>query len=159
MRQSTFDSCLLYTNDYNFGVVELQIDDTLILADGKFATVEKNELRAVKLLVKERERLTKITLIEFSEDHIEKTNNDLYFNQSRQCSCLRLVTIKSANLINTRDVVKSNVTLKDQYVVQRARGVYIAIMTQSKISFDFSFVTQAINPKEENAKQLNKRLQ
>ena len=132
----------------------------MILTDGKFATVEKNKLPAIKLLTKNREKLTKTTSIKFNEGHIKKTNNnDLYFNQSRQCSCLRLVTIKSANLTNTRGVVRSNVTPKDQYVAQRARDVYIAIMTQSKISFDFSFVAQAINFKEENVKQLNKRLQ
>ena len=85
MRQFTFDSCLLYANngddrDNDFDVVGLQIDDILILIDGKFATVEKNELRAIKLLIKDREKLTKITSIKLNEDHIKKTNNDLYFN-------------------------------------------------------------------------------
>ena len=120
MRQFTFDSCLLYVNDENnnFDVIKLQIDDTLILIDGKFATIEKNELRAIKLLVKNLKKLTKITSIKFNENHIKKMNNDLYFNQLRQCSCLCLVIIKSTNLINTRNVVKSNVISKDQYVVQ-----------------------------------------
>ena len=136
MKQFTFDSCLLYVNNEDnknndFDVVELQIDDILILADEKFATVEKNELRAIKLLIKNREKLTKITSIKFNEDYIKKTNNNLYFNQSRQCNCFRLVIIKLINLINTRNVVKSNVIFKNQYVIQRIRRIYIVIMIQS----------------------------
>ena len=161
MRQFTFNLCLLYVNDEDngFDVVKLQIDDILILIDGKFATTKNNELRTIKLLIKDREKLKKTTSIKFNENHIKKTNNDLYFNQSRQCSCLRLVTIKSANLINTRGVVRSNVTFKDQYVTQRVQRAYIVIMIQLKISFNLSFVVQVINLKEKNVKQLNKRLQ
>ena len=86
MRQFTFDSCLLYVNNENndFDVVKLQIDDTLILINGKFATTKNNELRTIKLLIKDREKLKKTTSIKFNENHIKKTNNDLYFNQSRQ---------------------------------------------------------------------------
>ena len=40
MQQSTYDSCLLYINKKDFGVVELQIDDTLILGNETFANVE-----------------------------------------------------------------------------------------------------------------------
>ncbi len=50
-------------------------------------------------------------------------------------------------------------TSKDQYVAQRARSAYIATMTQSEVSFDLSLIVQITNSKEEDAKELNKRLQ
>jgi hypothetical protein len=42
---------------------------------------------------------------------------------------------------------------------RRARGAYIATVCQPEAAFDLSFAAQVVNPKEENAKQLNKRLQ
>jgi hypothetical protein len=43
------------------------------------------------------------------------------------------------------------ITLKDQYIAQRARNVYIATIWQSEASFDLSFAAQTINLKEEDA--------
>jgi hypothetical protein len=51
------------------------------------------------------------------------------------------------------------ITLKNQYVVQRARDVYIATISQFEASFDLSFAAQIINLKEKDAKRLNQRLQ
>jgi hypothetical protein len=51
------------------------------------------------------------------------------------------------------------ITLKDQYIVQRARDAYIATISQFEASFDFSFAAQIINLKEEDVKRLNQRLQ
>ena len=58
MMQSTYDAYLLYMNSNGFGVVGLQIDDTLILADDTSATAEAKQLNEAKLLAKEREKLT-----------------------------------------------------------------------------------------------------
>jgi hypothetical protein len=51
------------------------------------------------------------------------------------------------------------IILKNQYIVQRTRDVYIATISQFEASFDFSFAAQIINFKEKNAKRLNQRLQ
>ena len=51
------------------------------------------------------------------------------------------------------------VTPKDQYIAQRARGAYIATVSQPEAAFDLSFTAQVVNPKENDAKALNKRLQ
>jgi hypothetical protein len=52
MAQSTYDPCLLFTpgspenkQTTGFGVVSMQTDDTLLLADSAFVEVEENELR------------------------------------------------------------------------------------------------------------------
>jgi hypothetical protein len=72
---------------------------------------------------------------------------------------LRLVALKAINLTSARGEVRQAVTQKDQYVAQRAREAYIAKVCQPEAAFDLSFAAQVVNPKEENAKQLNKRLQ
>ena len=46
-------------------------------------------------------------------------------------------------------------TLKDQYVAQRARGAYVASVCQPEAAFNLSFAAQVINPKETNIKALN----
>ncbi len=49
-------------------------------------------------------------------------------------------------------------TRKDQYVAQRARGAYVATVSQPESAFGLSFAARVVNPKEEDAKLLNKRL-
>ena len=71
---------------------------------------------------------------------------------------LKLVTPKLATSIGTRGTVRTALTPKDQYIAQRARGAYIASVSQPEASFDLSFAAQVINPTEEDAKALNKRL-
>lgn len=44
MTQSTFDPCLLHTSTNGFGLVGLQTDDTLFLADPQFVYSEDVEL-------------------------------------------------------------------------------------------------------------------
>jgi hypothetical protein len=64
--QSTYNPCLLYSNK-PFGIVGLQTDDTLFLADKTFADTEKNELYKAKFIAKERERLTAVTPLKFNK--------------------------------------------------------------------------------------------
>jgi hypothetical protein len=44
MTQSTYDPCLMYSTTTTFGLVGLQTDDTLIVADDAFAKAEEEEL-------------------------------------------------------------------------------------------------------------------
>jgi hypothetical protein len=59
MATSTYDLCLLITTIENgFGIVGMQTDDTIILADEPFLTLEENELLNIKFIVKPKEKLT-----------------------------------------------------------------------------------------------------
>ncbi len=65
MTQSTYDPCLLYTENSSssgFGIVGLQTDDTLFLADKMFAVKEEEQLHKANLLAKEREKLDNETI-------------------------------------------------------------------------------------------------
>ena len=51
MEQSTYDPCLLYTLTNGLGIVGLQTNDTLFLADKTFADAEEAELQEAKFMV------------------------------------------------------------------------------------------------------------
>jgi len=159
MNQSTYDPCLLYTNSNGFGIVGLQIDDTLFLADETFVEAEEAKLQEAKFLAKEREKLTLNTPIKFNGGYIKQEKDSIALTQERQCQNLKPVTIKAIDLTSSRGEVRKAVTPKDQYVAQRARGAYIATVCQPEAAFNLSFAAQVVNPKKEHAKQLNKRLQ
>jgi hypothetical protein len=180
MVESTFDPCLLHTcqisqtestestiqstSTNDFGVVGLQTDDTLILADDEFAALEENELARARLTSKKREKLNLTTPIKFNGGLITLADDDngksLHLTQPKQFDQIRLIDVKaSVDLTSSRDEIRKLVTPKDQYVAQRVRGAYIVIVSQPEASFDFSFGAQVINSKKEDAKRLNQRLQ
>jgi hypothetical protein len=162
---STFDSCLLHIDFINhFELVDLQTDDTLILADDEFATLEENELARAHLTFKRRQKFNLITSIKFNDELIILADDDndksLLLTQSKQFDQIKLINLSfSINLTSSREEIRKMITFKDQYIVQRARDVYIATISQFEASFDFSFAVQIINLKEEDAKRLNQRLQ
>ena len=57
MKESTYDPCLLYSFG-PFGVVEIQTDDILILADNNFARKDETVIQSTKIMTKERKYLT-----------------------------------------------------------------------------------------------------
>jgi hypothetical protein len=58
MAISTYDLCLLVTiTEDGFNIVRMQTDDTIILTDEHFSTLEKNELLNAKFIAKPKEKL------------------------------------------------------------------------------------------------------
>jgi hypothetical protein len=140
--------------------VRLQTDDTLILADEDFVTLEENELIRARLTFKKREKLISTISIKFNDDLIFLSDNSLLFTQSKQFDQIKLINLSfSINLTSSREEIRKMIILKDQYVAQRARDAYIVIVSQLEASFDLSFAVQIINSKEKDAKRLNQRLQ
>jgi hypothetical protein len=159
MEQSTYDPCLLYTLSNGLGIVGLQTDDTLFLADQTFADAEETELQEAKFLAKPREQLTEQTPIKFNGGLITQKGNSIQLTQERQAQNLKPVTAKPTDLTSSRGETRKTVNTKDQYAAQRARGAYIATVCQPESAYDLSFAAQAVDPQEENIKQLNKRIQ
>jgi hypothetical protein len=158
MAESSFDPCLLYTHGTAFGVVGLQTDDTLFFGDQAFTELEEGQLKQAKFLAKDREMLTTQSPIKFNGGQIKLEGNSITLTQEPQCQNLKLVALKNVNITSSRGQIRNAVTPKDQYVSQRARGAYIATVCQPEASFDLSFAAQVVNPKEDDAKKLNKRL-
>ena len=160
MKQSTYDSCLLIKFS-SFEIVDLQTNDTLILEAFEFANAEEKAIKIAKFLIKEREHLTANKSIKFNEALIQLTFiDDLLLNQKAQIAEISLINIaQKSSSISARNIIRSKLTSKKQYVAQRARGVYVASICQLEASFDLSNAAQAINPINDDIKSLNKRLQ
>jgi hypothetical protein len=161
LTQSTYDPCLLFADsDVGFAIFGLQTDDTLFLADTKFAIHEEKGLQKAKFMAKKREKLTHFSPLLFNGGKVKlEPDNAITLTQERQCRNLGLVKVKSVDLTSSRGKIRTAVTPKDQFVAQRARGSYIASVCQPEATFDLSFAAQVINPNKEDAKHLNKRLQ
>ena len=159
MQQSTYDPCLLHSTS-PFGVVGLQTDDTLFLGDNAFAELEHQQLQEAGFKAKDRDVLTPSSSIKFNGGIIQLDANDaaISLSQERQCANLRLIG-DSESTTSTRGTVRSNLSLKDQYVAQRARGAYVASVCQPEASYDLSVAAQSSEYTNDDIKHLNKRLQ
>ncbi|KAI9036276.1 uncharacterized protein KD926_002094 [Aspergillus affinis] len=132
-----------------FGIVGLQTDDTLILADATFAESEEIELQKAQFLAKDREKLTIEKPLKFNGSMVKLEPDGITLTQETQCIKLLLIGKTTAQAPGT---------LKDRYIAERARDTYIVSVCQSEASFDLSFAAQVINPSKEDAEFLNKRL-
>ncbi len=135
MTKSTYDLCLLFINRSFFELIEMQTDDILMLRNDRFAELKENELKKAKLIFKKREMLIIFTSIKFNDEIISlievisKNSYILSLTQLKQFDQIRLINVSiSIDLISSRDQIKKSVIPKDQYVTQRARETYIAIM-------------------------------
>lgn len=170
MQTLIYDSCFLYNDTQHhdierfgiecFGVVGLQIDDSFIVEDNVFVDGENKKLKKLKLLAKNRQKFIIEQSIKFNGESINKNNEgNIYLNQNNQCKNLRLVNLKEfENVVGIKGRIKKAVTSKNQYIVQRAKKIYIVTVSQSETAFDLFFAAQIINSKKENAKVFNKRL-
>jgi hypothetical protein len=158
MEQSTYDPCLLYSNR-PFGVVGLQTDDTLFVGDDDFTEKEQAGLEKAKFLAKERERLTFDNDLKFNGGVIHASDTGITLTQVRQCKNLKIVSNKNTTTTSSRGAVRQNLTIKDQYIAQRARGAYISSVCQPEAAYDLSVAAQAVEPTENDVKKLNKRIQ
>ena len=161
LTQSTYDPCLLFVNEASyFGLVGLQTDDTLFLGSKDFLMAEETELKKAKFMSKEREQLTTDNSIKFNGGRISlQSNGTITLTQEIYNKMLKTVEQSPADLTSSRGTVRPNASIKDQSVAQRARGAYLATVSQPEASFDLSFAAQTVNPGKDDIKLLNKRIQ
>jgi hypothetical protein len=161
MTTSTFDPCLLYSTEVatGFGIVGIQTDDTLLLADPAFAVREQQEIENASIKCKPREELTYEKPLKFNGGLISKSRQGITLSQERTCTLIRTVQESNADTTSSRGKIRKNVTPKEQYVAQRALGAYIASVCQPEAAFDLSSAAQSMNPGKDDIKALNKRLE
>jgi hypothetical protein len=155
---SIYNIYLLYRNEEPYwAIVGLQTDNTLILANKAFADLEESRL---KFTAKKRQTLTVESPIKFNRGIISITaNGDITVNTGTQYKNLTPVSISTITTTSSRGVVRSDLTTKEQYTSQRAKGAYIASLCQQEVAFDLSFAAQALEPDASNISALNKRIE
>ena len=101
MAQSTYDPCLMYSTTTPFGLVRLQTDDTLIVADNTFAEAEEAELQKAGFMAKKREQLTKGNKLKFNGGDITlQSDNSITITQESYNTTLQVVTT-TADLVSS----------------------------------------------------------
>ena len=143
MTPSTFDPCLLF-NKHATAIIGMQTDDTLISATDEFMIKEEEELQKAKFIAKPHEKLTIDHPLGFNGFIITRSDNKINIAQPEQT--------KKINLLLT------DTFTKNQYVAERARGAYIATVSQPQAAFALSFAAQTTQPTTNDAKFLNKYL-
>lgn len=144
MNTSTYDPCLLISTVKDaFGIVGMQTDDTLILCDENFSTIEEKELVKAKLIAKPKEKLGLENPLSFNGCILLMENNSIYLKQKGQ-----------GNKIDIIDIAEP----QPKYREQRARAAYLASICQPEASFDLSTAAQNQEPNDQDILALNKRL-
>jgi hypothetical protein len=147
MTTSTYDPCLLITatKGASFGLVGMQTDDTLFLADDEFAAKEESELEKAKFLAKPREKLTPENALSFNGCILSQEGQNMLLTQKGQGKKIELIDANATGFCQS-------------YIEQRARGAYIASICQPEAAFDLSVAAQHQEPSKEDAIALNRRL-
>ena len=137
-----------------------------MLASEEFAVNEKNAIAKTKFLTKSRSCLTTTKTIKFNELKIElhPSNNEsshayITLRQETHVGEISLIKRSCISFISTRNVVRENLTTKNQYIAQKTKDAYLTSLCQFEASFDFSHAVQAINISENDVTSLNKKLQ
>jgi hypothetical protein len=170
MIQFLYDFCLLYISSIiivqiDMSIIDIQIDDTLILADQSFAVVEKKAIHSAKIMIKTREQLISNNLLKFNDIKIERLDwidqKIIYYKQETHIQDIQLIQSIESIITNARDKVRIKLILKEQYVIQRARETYLTFICQLKASFDLSHAAQFTDSTfcSDDVIALNKRLQ
>jgi hypothetical protein len=143
METSTYDPCLLIStsDSEGFGIVGMQTDDTIILADDKFHGKEE---ATMTFKSKEKDILAATKPLVFNGCVISMIDDVIQCTQKGQGR--RIVTIRQS------------LSMKKDYVEQRARGAYLATICQPEATFDLSVAAQVTDPSPDDVKLLNKRL-
>jgi hypothetical protein len=138
----------------------MQIDDTLILADQSFVVIEEEALIIVKIMIKSREQLISTNFLKFNDTQIERidSNEVIYFRQQTHIQNIQLIKAEFTIITRARDKIRTMLTLRDQYIAQRARGAYLISICQAEASFDQFRAAQSIEITSDDIISLNKRL-
>ncbi len=139
----------------------MQTDDTLILVDQSFAVVEDEAIVSANIMIKTRDQLISNNSLKFNDIRIERfdPNESIYYRQEAHIQDIQLIQSTESIITSARDKVRIKLTLRDQYIAQRAREAYLTSICQSEASFDLSHAAQSTEILSDDINALNKRLQ
>ena len=138
MNEFIYDFCFLYSNQL-FDLMNLQTDDTLILINDEFA-IRKNEIiQHAKIMTKSREQLIIVNSVRFNGIKIKLLKNEsITLNQKSHAGGIQIIKDQNSSSINFRDLVREKLTLKNQYLAQRTKNAYVALIYQLDVFFYFA---------------------
>ena len=157
MKESTYDPCLLYSSG-PFGIVGMQTDDTLILADNDFAGKEESAIQTAKIMTKDWEHLNFSDPLKLNRAQIKLNSEGIVLTKESHVGSILPITNHDTDSTSSRGITKKKLSSKEQYLPQRARYAYIVSVCQTEASFDLFQAAQLVEFLPDNIALLNKRL-
>lgn len=158
MTESTYNPYFLYRSGL-LEILGMQINNTLILANNNFASIKKEALKDTKIITKDWEYFTSTKSIKFNKAQIKLDSNGIVLTKKSHVGGIFLVTKHDADSTSLSEITKKKLSLKEQYLAQRARRAYIVFVCQPEASFDLFQTAQIVEFLADDIILLNKRLQ
>ena len=127
MIKSTYNVNFFYYSSL-FGIIGMQTNNILILADNNFASIKKDAIRLAKIMTKDRKHFTFENTLKFNNIQIKFDSNRIVLIKKSYVREILLVTDHVTNSISSRKITRKKLLPIKQYLVKRARGAYIAFI-------------------------------
>ena len=109
-------------------------------------------------MTKDQEHLTSSHPLKFNGAQIKLDSEGIVVTKKSHVGGILPVTNRDADSTSSRGITRKNLSRKEQYWVQRARGAYIASVCQPEASFNLLQVAQTVKFLLDDIALLNKRL-
>ncbi|KAF4471164.1 Ribonuclease H [Fusarium albosuccineum] len=147
MEPISSDPCLFLTQqDDEFGITAIQTDDTFNIGTEAFIRREDEELKKAGFKAKPQRVIKTGDSCDFNGSYIQFDEESFNCTQKGQADRLQLVDHTATDR-------------QQQYIMQRARGAYLASICQPEASYGYSVAAQVRNPDEGDIAKLNKCIQ
>jgi hypothetical protein len=124
MIQFSYNFCLLYIlfiiiSQIDMSIIDMQIDDTLILADQSFVVVENKAIILAKIMIKTRDQLIMNNLLKFNDTKIQRfdSNESIYYRQETHIQDIQLMQSIESIIISARDKMCIKLIYRKQYMI------------------------------------------
>lgn len=112
MIKSIYNRYLFY-NSSSFGIVKIQTDDILILANNNFASTEKDTIRSVKIITKDKEYLTLTHPLKFNDTQIKLDLNKIVLVKESYIKEILLFTNHVVESTSSREISRKKLLFKE----------------------------------------------
>ena len=112
MIKSIYNCYLLYSFSL-FGIVGMQIDNTLILADNNFAYIKEDAIRSAKIMTKNRKHLTFIHSLKFNDAQIKLNLNKIVLIKESYVGGILPVIDYITDSTNFREIIRNKLSPKE----------------------------------------------
>ena len=96
MTISTYDPCLLITTEEAFGIIGMQINDTLFLGSEEFTILEDNKLQKANFSIKLRNELSPTSNLMFNRYMLLQADDMMILLQKDQGKKLQLINVTNS---------------------------------------------------------------
>lgn len=112
MTESTYNPCHFYRSGL-LGIVGIQTNNILILADNNFASKEEKAVRNAKIMTKDWEYLTPTQPIKFNRAQIKLDLNGIVLTKKSHVGGILSVTDHDVDFTSSREITRKKVSLKE----------------------------------------------